>query len=466
MSAGHITILGGGPAGLAAGYYAAKLGMPFTIYEARADLGGNARTIQHGEFRFDTGAHRFHDQDPEITHEVQQLLGAELVPVTAPSHIHYGRKLIAFPISTRGLLTSLSIPVLMKIGVELIAARFQRADSTGNFERTAVKMYGPTIARHFLLNYSEKLWGLPAAQLSVKISGKRLNALSAFALLKEALFGVEAQSGHLEGKFYYPRRGYGAIAEALAHACGDSNIRTNCPIQTVHHNQARIEAITTASGARITVEEVVNTIPLTLLVSMLDPIPPAEILAAAKSLRFRNLVIVAIFLDQDRATQSASIYFPDKAIPFTRISEPIQRSPFMAPAGNTSLCVEYPCFSTDRIWQSNNDELVRLTTDHLEQLALIRRERVIDARVIRLPHAYPVLEAGIEDKVELLLQYLMRFSNLRMIGRNGRFVYSHVHDMLRFGLDVINDIAGDRGVMRPAAASPSDVTRERDPNGV
>jgi len=39
-------------------------------------LGGNAVTIDIETF-FDSGAHRFHDKDPEITQEIKTLLGAE-----------------------------------------------------------------------------------------------------------------------------------------------------------------------------------------------------------------------------------------------------------------------------------------------------------------------------------------------------------------------------------------------------
>ena len=74
----HLTILGAGIAGLAAGYYAKKAGFPFTILESGNVIGGNCRTIQHNGFSFDTGAHRFHDKDPTQTREIKSLLGDEI----------------------------------------------------------------------------------------------------------------------------------------------------------------------------------------------------------------------------------------------------------------------------------------------------------------------------------------------------------------------------------------------------
>jgi len=67
----HITVLGGGPAGLSIGYYAKKKGIPFTIYEASDCIGGNSTTLRHGDFLYDSGAHRLHDKDASVTEELQ-----------------------------------------------------------------------------------------------------------------------------------------------------------------------------------------------------------------------------------------------------------------------------------------------------------------------------------------------------------------------------------------------------------
>ena len=93
----EIQILGGGPAGLAAGYWAQKLGLDFAIFEASDEVGGNCRTMRQGDFLFDTGAHRVHDKDPDITREIKGLLGDDLHEVSAPSEIYSGRDFFRFP---------------------------------------------------------------------------------------------------------------------------------------------------------------------------------------------------------------------------------------------------------------------------------------------------------------------------------------------------------------------------------
>ena len=66
----EVLILGGGPAGLSVGYYAQQLWLDFTLIEAGSDLGGNCRTLRLGDFLFDTGAHRVHDKDPDVTSDI------------------------------------------------------------------------------------------------------------------------------------------------------------------------------------------------------------------------------------------------------------------------------------------------------------------------------------------------------------------------------------------------------------
>ena len=91
-------ILGAGPAGLAAGYFAKKEGIPFHIFEASGVYGGNCRTIVEGDYRFDTGAHRFHDKNQEITNEIKSLMRIDQAVEV---------KKLKIELSTSGSITSL-----------------------------------------------------------------------------------------------------------------------------------------------------------------------------------------------------------------------------------------------------------------------------------------------------------------------------------------------------------------------
>ena len=58
---------------MSVGYFAQKNGKSVSIHEGSASIGGNCRTIKIGDYRFDTGAHRFHDKIPIITEEINGI---------------------------------------------------------------------------------------------------------------------------------------------------------------------------------------------------------------------------------------------------------------------------------------------------------------------------------------------------------------------------------------------------------
>ncbi|MBI5058198.1 FAD-dependent oxidoreductase [candidate division KSB1 bacterium] len=429
----HLTILGGGPAGLAVGYFAAKQRLPFTVLEAGEVVGGNARTIRYGEFLFDTGAHRFHDKHAEITRELLSLLGEDLIVASAPSLILWRNRRIDFPLSPGNLLSKLGPLLTARAAVDYTFSRNANRGAGGSLEALAVARYGKTIADLFLLHYSEKLWGLPANMLSPFVSGQRLKGLNLTTFLVEALRGRRAKTEHLDGKFYYPRRGIGMITERLAQTCGEANIRTNARVTRLVHSDRRIRAVEVNHRERIEVDTVVTSLPLGLNAGLLDPAPPARVIELASKLKFRHVVILILFLHRERVSHHASLYFPEREIPFTRIYEPKNRSAEMAPRNQTSLAIEFPCGIEDNRWRMSAQELADLAIPILESKRLITRADVFDATIHRIPFAYPILACGIEGSVRELVDYLSVFENLQPVGRNGLFNYTHIHDLLEAG---------------------------------
>lgn len=307
-----ISILAGGPAGLSVGYYARKHNLPFTIYEASDRVGGNCITHRQGDFLFDSGAHRLHDKDEEVTREIQQLLGDELHRVSAPSQIFFRGKYVDFPLSPLDLLAKIGTLEFSKAGLDFLSARMNKAELDGSFESLALYRYGKGIAEKFLLNYSEKLWGLPCRQLSPNVSGKRLKGLDLRTFLIEATLGKLAKTQHLDGSFYYPKMGYGRVAEKMEAFCGPENICLNSRINRVVHDGRTIRSIgIEGSDQTHRVRQVVSTLPLSLLIRIMDPAPPERIVRLANSLRYRHLRLVALFLDKPAVNDNATVYFPE-----------------------------------------------------------------------------------------------------------------------------------------------------------
>ncbi len=437
MGAPLLTVLGGGPAGLAVGYYARKAGLDCAVLEAGERVGGNCITYRHGDFRFDSGAHRFHDKDAEITGDVCDLLGDELKLIEVPSYIYSGAGLVDFPLAPLNLMKRLGPAVFAKAAGEVLASRIGGRAPASNFEEFALATYGPTIAGRFLLNYSRKLWGVPCDRLSPDVAGKRLSGLGLAAFLAEAVGGALVRDRHVDGRFWYPRLGYGQIAEALAAACGPEVVRLRSRVTRIRHDGDRITSIEINGSENLAAGEVVSTLPLDLFLRMLDPPPETSVLEGTRGMRYRNVILAAFFLDRPRVNDAGSIYFPDDEFPFTRVYEPRNRSALMAPPGRTSLVAEIPCDASDAAWGMDDAALLDLVRRPLARIGWLRDSEILDATVKRLPYAYPVLETGYEARVEAIHRYLSRFGNLQFSGRSGKFLYSWLHEMLRFGKDIV-----------------------------
>jgi len=439
----ELAILGGGPAGLGVAFYAHRAGLPFVLLEGSSELGGMCRTLRCGQHLYDSGAHRFHDRDPEITRDLVELMGDDLVRVNAPSAIWDRGRFIDFPPTPLNVMFAYGPREAGRIGLDLLRSGLGRRHAALSFEDFAVRRFGRTLARRILLNYSEKLWGLPSDQLSPDIATRRLQGMTLRSLLYELVF-PGGKTEHVDGSFLYPRRGYGQIADALVRTLPSESIRTGFAVASVECDNGVLRRIHFAGGQTLEVRDrVVSTLPLSFLVKLLGDALPDPARAAASRLRFRHVRLLFLRLKSARMSGHASIYIPDPAFCISRIYEPRNRSAAMAPEGETSVVVEAPCFMGDAIERLSADAFTEKVVGELTALFLLNPREVIESRQHFIANAYPVYTNDYARDVGLIRKALAGIVNLETLGRAGRFVYSHLHDQLRFGKDYVRTLTED-----------------------
>ena len=430
----QISILGGGPAGIAA-YFANQKKLPFTLYEAQKTVGGNcqtiSKTIQDEIFRYDTGAHRLHDKDPEITQLIKDLLGDNLILVQAPSQIFHKNQFVDFPLSPYNLWQHLGSSIFLKASGEILKNKLFNTPIQ-NFKQLALRQYGQTIAGQFLLPYTQKLWGLPTEQLSTQITGNRLKGLDLKTFLIEQFQGAISKTRHLDGAFYYPKYGYGMIAEALANAISLNQLKTNHRIESIFHKNQQITHLQ-VNNQKIAVEQILSTLPLPLTLRLLQPQAPSNLLELAQNIQFRHILLVVLFLDKPSLSNNATIYFANPNIPFTRLVEPRNRSPFMSPPNKTALVLEYPFFG-----KVDSQVVVQAAIDLLIRQNFIQEREIIETDTYVMRNAYPVLKTGFEKNLKPIQDYLGQFKNLQFFGRNAAFHYTHLHNVMKDAKNCIN----------------------------
>ena len=439
----NVIILGGGPAGMALAFYADKADIRFELYEASKTLGGNAKTLKSNEFYFDTGAHRWHDKIPEITTDIKKLLGDELVHVNSPSKIYYNKKFINFPISFFNLIKALPLLVICKIVFENLKNIIGKKSNPTNFQDLVYSQYGKTLSNLFLTNYTEKLWGTSSKNLLTTISGKRLNGLSIKNIILEFI-NKNSLDKHLDGSFYYPKWGFGSIFTSIEEKVNsNSSIKIDSKITKIFYEKNLITGIEINNKKNKSVNGTIfSTLPISIIIKSLEPKPPDSILKIIDSIKFRGVFLGVIFLKKIQFSKNASIYFPDKNISFNRIYEPKNRSKYLATKDTTCIVVER-CLNQSKMNDINEKSFLTRIKKELIDLNFINENEILGDKIFKINYAYPILDINIEKKIKKLKNYLNQFDNLKYLGRNALFEYTHVHNLFSDSKKCINEYVNE-----------------------
>ena len=81
-------VIGGGPAGLTAGYLLSKQGLPVVVLEAEDQVGGIAKTAVRDGYRFDLGGHRFFTKVQEVDDLWHEIMKEEFLRRPRMSRIY------------------------------------------------------------------------------------------------------------------------------------------------------------------------------------------------------------------------------------------------------------------------------------------------------------------------------------------------------------------------------------------
>jgi protoporphyrinogen oxidase len=437
-----VVVFGAGVAGLAAGYLLSRSGTDVLLIEGDSRVGGLAKTISYCGFRFDLGGHRFIPDTKEVENLVREVLDDDLLLVARASKILLRGRYLDYPLrpwnAFFGLGALMSLRIVLSYVFEQIKDRIKTSQIV-SLEDWVVHQFGRTMFNIYFKRYSEKVWGVDCSRIAMEWVDQRIEGLSLAKAIRDALLGLKGKKLRTTAKtFFYPPEGIGQIADALEREVEKrGQIATNARIVSIFHKDSKIRSVRVRSGDKSythSAAEFISTIPLTALVRLLDPAPPAEVLRAASSLRFRDLVIVTIMVDRTRITDQSWIYIPDPEIDFGRIHEPTNWSKKMAPKGKSLLVTEHFCFSNDATWKASDQQLTERTVTSLVELGFIQRQEVIDSVVLRIPRAYPVFEVGYTQQYETICSYLSGFRNLQFVGRGGSFKYYNTDHAMDSGL--------------------------------
>jgi protoporphyrinogen oxidase len=456
-----VVIIGGGPAGLTAGYELVKQGIQPIVLEKADKVGGISRTETYKGYRFDIGGHRFFTKITEVERFWREVLEDEFIKVPRLSRIYYQGKFYSYPLSLFNTLSNLGIvssfSILLSYLKAKVKAKIQPGVEPETFEEWVIDRFGERLYRTFFKTYTEKVWGIPCSKIRADWAAQRIQGMSLKRAVINALFGSQNAKSLIK-EFDYPRLGPGMMWERCQEILESKGapVRLNTAVTRIEHDNKRVLSITTrqngASGEQgdqiqqIAGEQFISTMPVTALVQRLDPAPPAAVLEAARGLKYRDFLIVSLIVDRADLFPDNWLYIHSPEFKVGRIQNFKNWSPEMVPdASKTCLGMEYFCSEGDTLWEMSEPALIELATQEAIDLGLgIQPGDVKDGVVIRQPKAYPVYDGEYRQHLRVIQDYLQQFENLQTVGRNGMHRYNNQdHSMLTAMLAVKNILGGE-----------------------
>ncbi|MCB1018774.1 MAG: NAD(P)/FAD-dependent oxidoreductase [Bryobacterales bacterium] len=446
MDQAPVIVLGAGPAGLTAAYELTKAGVESIVLERDDVVGGIARTVEYKGYRFDIGGHRFFTKVKPVEDLWHELLGDEMIRRPRMSRIFYKGSFFAYPLKPFNALRGLGLWETMRCGFSYVKARIAPVRPEDNFSAWVSNRFGRRLFEIFFKTYTEKVWGIPCDEIQAEWAAQRIKGLSLLTAVKNAIFGERASSRGeviktLIDEFEYPRLGPGMMwerARDLIEKAG-SRVVMEAPVERVEWTVDGIQAVY-AGGRRYEGDAFVSSIALRDLVEAMDPPPPAEVLAAARKLRYRDFLTVALIVDAPDLFPDTWIYIHEPHVKLGRVQNFKNWSPDMTPdPSKTCLGLEYFCFEGDPLWNASDEELIALGKREIETLGLTEGAPILDGSVVRMPKAYPVYDSEYPAALRTVRAFLGTLPNLQLTGRNGMHRYNNQdHSMLTAMLAVRN----------------------------
>lgn len=437
---GKTIVIGAGPAGLSCARELAKQSKEVKVYEASENIGGMSRSFDLWGQRVDLGPHRFFSKQKEINSFFTDLIKDDYTLVNRQTRIYYRNKFFDYPIKLGNVIKNLPIWVIFQVGWHYILQMIFPIKEPKNFEEWVTNKFGKKLFQIFFKNYTEKLWGIKCSQIDADWAAQRIKTLTLFGAVKAAMFGNKGNKHKtLVDQFAYPKNGTGTLYERAA-----DNIKENggelllsSPIKRVLLDEGNKKTIGVelADGTIEKADNVVSTMPLTLLLKGFNNVPE-KVTKAADKLYFRNTILVYLEVDADNLFTDNWLYIHAPNVKHGRITNFRNWCPSLNRDKKTTIiCMEYWCFEQDDIWVGDENNITDLAQEEIYKINLIPNTvKILNTKVIKIPKCYPVYETGYQENINTVIEFLKPIKGLFPIGRYGAFKYNNQDHSILMGL--------------------------------
>lgn len=326
----HYVIVGAGPTGLGAARRLSELGIAsFAVLEAAPHAGGLAASFtDRAGFTWDVGGHVVFSHYPYFDALLDDILDDRALEHQREAWVRLAGTWVPYPFQNnirhlppaltwecvRGLLPGPGRP-----GPGFVPA---------NFREWIEAVFGPGIARLFMLPYNFKVWATPPEAMAYRWIGERVSVVDLERTLRNIVLAVNDVSWGPNNTFRFPLTGgTGEIFRRMAGALGD---RVLYGREVTAVDAARKEVVC-ATGERFAYDRLLFTGPLDRLAAHLVQDAPESVRRAAGRLKHNGAHIGGIGVAGARPDSKCWMYFPEDNCPFYRVTNFHNYSPNNTP---------------------------------------------------------------------------------------------------------------------------------------
>src|SRR5713101_6808278 len=447
----QVVVIGGGPAGLTAGYELTKFDLHPVVLEKQSLVGGLARTESYKGFHFDLGGHRFFTKVEEVKKMWQDVLGGEFLRRPRLSRIYYNGKFFFYPLKPLNALLGLGFFQSILIVLSFIRWQLFPHKREDTFEQWVTNRFGRRLFLFYDTTYTEKVWGISCSELKAEWAAQRIKDLSLKTALLSMFIKPKKTIKTLIEEFDYPRCGPGMMWNAVKAEIEQRQgvVRLNSDVVRINRTGTRIEGVVVrhdGSEELIRGTHFISSMPVSQFIKALDPPAPPAVRSAAARLTYRDFLTVVLIVDKPHIFDDNWVYIHDPSVHVGRIQNFKNWSPDMVPdPAKTSLGLEYFCTEGDAVWTMADADLIELGRREINRIGLARSEDIVDGCVVRVEKAYPVYDSDYREYLGVVRQFIDGLENCQSIGRNGLHRYNNQdHAMLTGMLAVRNLVLGQR----------------------
>ena len=406
-------ILGAGLSGLSFAHFSGK---ECLLLEKEATPGGLCKSF--GSPKHDIGPHIFFSKDKKALEFLKSLTSMQ--KIRRANFIYYKDRLVRYPFEN-------DLYSLPKKDREYCLKKFLNNSSHKRFKpknmhQWFLKTFGEGITESYLEPYNSKLWKCHPSEMNTQMVERIPNPPEQHII--DSAKGKFHEGYTHQLYFWYPKSGgANAIINGLIKKTPNAKIVTNADVLSVTRLSSGVFTITYDTGGgyeQVRCRRLVSTIPLNLLIHMLEPFAAPKISNLVKELDYVSLYVTVLKVPNHDCFNALAVTFPDPNLSFHRITKLNFLGESYSTPNTTYLMVETS--QKKNIRQKQPKEITDNTIKQLKDNKLIPASCDVTGSTKFFKFAYPIYNLEHKTCVPSILKWIKSLGILTL-GRFGTWEY-------------------------------------------